>query len=179
MTAPNLCGHPTEKGTPCGLRPLAGRPGARCYRHAGLETTEAQAAASRANPVKHGLLVPGFLNEGERELYEQVQGAAATAELAKLRPEALGMLALRASRGHAWESEERALNPLAASAIRDYWRALQALEPAAEPAKPTLDAAEVHAKVREVLQDKELLLRQFPPHIQAVIREAMAKEGAS
>jgi hypothetical protein len=176
MSRANICGEPTDDKTPCGLRPLAGRAGAKCYRHAGLEATEAQREASKANPVQHGLLVRGFLDEQERQLFEQV--ASGNADAAKQRANALGMLAVRAARAHAWESEELALNELAASAIRQYWNAICAPRATSPEAKPTLDAADVHAKVQAVLQDKELLLRQFPPRIQAVIREALAQEAA-
>lgn len=177
--APRACGHPTREGRPCSRAPLAGA-GGRCHNHAGLESTEAQRAASRRNPVTHGWLVRTFRNDDHRELYERVAGREVGPE--ELRQQALAALAVRVARIVEWENQNNKTSPLTERALKQLLKALP--EPPPEPQTPAPSSATDHVelvrRVEAILEENpEVLVQRLPPSVQDAVRAAMREEKGS
>lgn len=173
---PAMCGHPTQTGGPCRNPPLGG-PNPRCFRHSGIPSTAAERAASRQNATKHGYFVSGFLDEQERQRFEDyVRGGL---EPVDLRQRMVAALILRAERMMRWEdSGERGerVSGYTTDAFAELRQSLEGLPVGGAEKQAVMDDVELLQRVEALLRsDRELLLRQLPPEVQGPARAAWAE----
>lgn len=173
---PAICGYPTQAGGPCRNAPLGG-PNRRCFRHSGIPTTKAEQEASRQNATKHGYFVSGFLDKEERARFEDFLAGGLEPE--DLRQRMVAALILRAERMMRWEdSGERGerVSGYTTDAFAELRQSLEGLPVEAAEKQEVMDDVELLQRVEVLLRaDRELLLRQLPPEVQAPARAAWAE----
>jgi len=167
------CGAPTQAGRPC-RRYVTSLDGDRCHLHSDLvETTEAEAQASREAAVTHGYFVSGFLEEDERELFREV--LRGRADIGELKENVVAALVVRANRMLRWESEGQEVSGFATEVFEELRKALESIEPDELTIEHAWDEAEIVGQVEQLLrEDDELLLRVVPDEARDAVEEALA-----
>lgn len=170
------CGHPTRRGGLCRAHALAGGDG-RCYAHSGLPRTPAEIAASRTNARKHAYFVSGFLDEGERALFESV--LEGTVDPGEIKRHIIAALVVRAARMTKWEGEGKPVSGFTTEVFGELRKAVESVTPDELRVKHSWDDAEVAAQVERVLAgDLELLVRLLPEPAREAALAAMRARPA-
>jgi hypothetical protein len=167
------CGAPTNSGRPC-RRHVTNVDGERCHLHSGLvDTTEAEAEASREAAVTHGYFVSGFLDEEEKELFREV--LRGRADIGELKENVIAALVVRANRTLKWESKGQEVSGFATEVFEELRKALESIEPDELTIEHAWDEQQVVGQVEQLLrEDDELLLRVVPEQARPAVEEALA-----
>lgn len=167
---PERCGQPTKGGGLCRNYPMQGTD--RCYVHTGLPPTAAEQAASRRNPVVHGYFVSGFLDDEERELFQQVLDGEL--DPAAVKREVIAALIVRAARMTKWEAEGQQVSGFTTDVYAELRQALDSVTPDELRLQHSWDDAEVGEQVARVLAgDPCLLIRLLPEGLRAEASKAL------
>lgn len=164
------CGHPTQAGGLCSRSPMTGSD--RCHQHAGLEPTEAEAEASKSNPVEHGYFFTGFREEWEKFVYHAItDGRLSPAEIQR---QVMAALVVRSIRLLRWESEGKDVSKLTTRSLAELRKTLNALDPEALKIKHTYEYDEILESVKEIVRDDPAFVaRLVPSEKHDIVREAL------
>jgi len=171
--AVDYCGAPTRSGRPC-QRQVTNIDGDHCHLHSDMvDTTEAEAEASRQAAVTHGYFVSGFLDEDERELFREV--LRGRADIGELKENVIAALVVRANRMLKWESQGQEVSGFATEVFEELRKALESIEPDELTIEHAWDDQQVVGQVEQLLrEDTDLLLRVVPDEARDAVEDALA-----
>ncbi|HEV8359713.1 MAG TPA: hypothetical protein VGR28_04575 [Candidatus Thermoplasmatota archaeon] len=149
----------------------------RCQQHANLSTTPKQRQASRRASRRSGFYAD-LATEEDLRRYRESQKAVK--DPAAVKQENAAFLRMRAHRVAEWEVRTGKPSDLVDRTIASLNKALDEVEPE-QDTHTCLSEADMVALMPKLLEDKEMLVKAFPLHLQAEVRkllEASAHDAA-